>query len=182
MFGFPPMPRWDAAHPIVVHMPLGLLFFAPVLVVLAMMIKRRSAGLLIGAWATVAAGTASLLLALSTGEAAEGAADGVPGAAVVLERHEALAEAARNAFVVLAVLFTAWTAVWLRYIDRWPRRAFVAGCAAYLLLHGAGALILANAAHEGGRLVHEFGVRAHMAGSTQVTGHAATVPRTHDDD
>ncbi|HRJ49819.1 MAG: DUF2231 domain-containing protein [Phycisphaeraceae bacterium] len=182
MFGLPPIPRWDAAHPIVVHMPLGLLFFAPVLVVLAMVMKRRSAGLLIGAWATVVAGTVSLLLALWTGEAAEDVADGVPGAAAVLERHEGLAHAARNVFVMLAVLLTAWTVASLRYVDRWPRRAFVTGCAAYLLLHGAGALIMANAAHEGGRLVHEFGVRASMASNVPGTGRSVTGSLTHNDD
>ena len=28
---FPPIPTWQAAHPIIVHLPLGLLFVAPLL-------------------------------------------------------------------------------------------------------------------------------------------------------
>jgi hypothetical protein len=36
---------------------------------------------------------------------------------------------------------------------------------AFLVLYGAGASLLVNTAHNGGRLVHEFGVRALVASS-----------------
>ena len=38
---------------------------------------------------------------------------------------------------------------------------------AFLVLYGTGALFLVNTAHQGGRLVHELGVRAPVAPSSQ---------------
>ena len=38
---FPPMPSWEAAHPLVVHFPIGLLFFAPVLLVMPAIDRKR---------------------------------------------------------------------------------------------------------------------------------------------
>jgi len=162
---FPPIPAWDAAHPIVVHFPIGLLLVAPVLVVLALLVKRHERGLWIGALAIMLLGVASAFVAVSTGEAGEDAAKGIAGADVVLDRHEDLAELARNLFAGLGAALA--VIVVTRLVCKSPaRRAFVVTGLVYLALHAAASLVLANAAHEGGRLVHEFGVRAPLAATT----------------
>ena len=52
---------------------------------------------------------------------------------------------------------------------------------AFLVLYSAGALLLVNTAHNGGRLVHEFGVRA-MVAPTPVDANAALPTETQDKD
>jgi hypothetical protein len=52
---------------------------------------------------------------------------------------------------------------------------------AFLVLYSAGALLLVNTAHNGGRLVHEFGVRA-MVTSTPANADAALATGTQDKD
>lgn len=53
---------------------------------------------------------------------------------------------------------------------------------AFLLFYSSGAVLLMNTAHQGGRLVHEFGVRAVMSPTAQNS--QGTVPATSkkDDD
>ncbi|MEK7856256.1 MAG: hypothetical protein AAB288_09210, partial [Acidobacteriota bacterium] len=54
---------------------------------------------------------------------------------------------------------------------------------AFLLFYGSGAVLLMNTAHQGGRLVHEFGVRAVMASTAQnPTGTNPTDTKKLDDD
>jgi len=46
----------------------------------------------------------------------------------------------------------------------------------YLLAYAGGCLVLMHAGHEGGRLVHEFGIHAEPAGSAERRAESQRVP------
>jgi uncharacterized membrane protein len=163
MFSFPPLPPWNGLHPLVVHFPIALIMIAPLFVLLALLIKQRTREL-IGVSALLmilAAGGA--LLATSTGSAAEALAEKFPGAKAILHEHEELGESAEIFAIALAaalIVGFASLCIWRQKLSR----GIVLGLGVvYLIAHAAGMLVVANAAHQGGRLVHEVGVRANMS-------------------
>lgn len=180
----PSIPPWNQIHPLVVHFPIALLLLAPVLLVLGISLPGSGARWLrLAAFILVLVGTAGAVVAVMSGEAGEDAAAGVAGADAVLERHEEFAELARNVFLGLAGAFAVLLAVesWRR--EKLSRRARTIAWVVYLVAYAGGALILANAAHQGGRLVHELGVKAGWtAAPASDAGPPATPARDHDDD
>jgi len=97
----------------------------------------------------------------------------------VLENHESRAERTQAVCSVLSVIFVALIAVpwFLKRTD--TRLTTTILPLAFLILYSAGALLLVNTAHNGGRLVHEFGVRAMV--SPTPAGTEAAVPETDRD-
>jgi uncharacterized membrane protein len=157
---FPPIPSWDALHPLIVHFPIALLLVAPILVLLGMFLARYSAGLFIAALVVMAIGTVAIYFAVGTGEAAAEIAERMTRASAILENHEKMAETTRVIFTVLTVIFAAILFGPMVLKRRLGHRSSLVLNAAFLLLYSAGALVLINVAHQGGRLVHEFGVGA----------------------
>ena len=161
MIQFPPVPAWDALHPLIVHFPIALLLVAPLFIVIGMTLRPEKGRVyLVSALILMALGTSAVFLALETGEAAAKLAERTPEINAVLEHHEQLAETTRVVFSVLTVIFAA-----IVVLPRLLRRSsgWLAGRALpliFLVLYGAGMLLLVNTAHNGGRLVHEFGVKA----------------------
>lgn len=166
MIQLPPIPSWDALHPLIIHFPIGLLLIAPVFIVIGAALKtEKGRPYLIAALIMMVLGTASVFVAVETGEAAGKLAERTPEIKAVLEHHENLAEATQVGFSVLTVIFAA-----ILYVPRLLRRASnrLVGTVlplVFLVFYGAGMLLLANTAHNGGRLVHEFGVKAMVAPS-----------------
>lgn len=161
MLHFPPIPSWDGLHPLIIHFPIALLLIAPIfLVVGAALTPAKGRAYLIAAMVLLLVGTGSIFLAVETGEAAAKLAERSPGMQSVLENHESLAERTQAVFGVLSVIFVALIAVpWL--VKRAETRLTTTILpVAFLVLYSAGVLLLVNTAHNGGRLVHEFGVRA----------------------
>ena len=115
MLQFPPIPSWDALHPLIIHFPIALLLIAPIFIVLgAVLTPARGRAYLIAAMVLLLAGTASIYVAVQTGEAAGKLAERSPGIETVLESHESLAERTQAVFSVLSVIFVALIAVpWL---------------------------------------------------------------------
>ena len=159
---FPTLPSWSGMHPLVVHFPIALLVVAPLLVALGLALRNGRRAYLTSALALMAVGTIATYVAVATGEAGEGAAEKVAAAGALLERHEELAEMTRTIFTVLTGLFAALVFVpaLLKRELRGP--AFFAAHALFLALYLGGVAVLANAAHLGGRLVHEAGVHAEV--------------------
>jgi hypothetical protein len=84
----------------------------------------------------------------------------VEGTGPTLHRHEELAELARNLFIGVTATLTIATIIAFKSGDRIKtstRLGLLAGCLLVWLLP---ALVLANAAHAGGELVHVHGVKA----------------------
>ena len=172
---FPPIPSWDAMHPLIVHFPIALLLVAPILVMVGMFLPKHNRGLCIAAFVLMAMGTIATYVAVATGEAAGELAERMSGVAVVLEDHEKLAETTRLIFTALTVIFAAILFGPLLFRRRLGHRSSLGLTLAFLLLYSAGSLVLVNVAHQGGRLVHEFGVRA-MVKSTPRS--ARSIPET----
>jgi uncharacterized membrane protein len=162
----PPMPSWDAAHPIVIHLPLGLAMVAPVFLAMAALAPERwRRGLGLSCMVLVAAMAIGSVVAVWSGETAEEPIDGILSAPAteVLERHEELGAWTRNAMIGFAVVYAGvlWGSAWCMRKGRGKWRLALHGASGLFLL-GVMALMF-NAAHLGGRLVHEFGVHAPMA-------------------
>jgi uncharacterized membrane protein len=145
---------------LVIHFPIALLLFAPLFVAVALIFPAN------GRWASWAAallligGTAAAFLSVATGEAARGLVGGSDVTFNTLTRHEQLAKLSRTAFVVLTgayVVLLALPLLWKKLSGAYFH--VVTHFIFLVALLGAG-LLLANAAHLGGRLVHEFGVHA----------------------
>ncbi|HQT93620.1 MAG TPA: hypothetical protein PLB88_02305 [Thermoanaerobaculaceae bacterium] len=162
MFELPPIPTWDGLHPLIVHFPIALLLVAPLFIVLALLVGRHSTLFMTSALVLMVLGTAASYVAVSTGEAAGKLADRTPEVNQVLQHHEQLAERTRLTFTVLTIVFAgllAGPAVLKRPLARVPATVLTL---LFLGVYGAGAIVLANTAHNGGRLVHELGVRSLM--------------------
>jgi uncharacterized membrane protein len=156
---FSPLPAWDGMHPLVVHFPIALLLTAPIFVILGMAIREGRVWSM-GALLLMVLGTVGILVAMSTGEAAEEVVQVGGGAEATLERHEELAELARNLFIGLTLVFGAIVCGPKLLRERWTRTVSIVVQCVFLVAYLGSAAVLANAAHEGGRLVHEFGIHA----------------------
>jgi uncharacterized membrane protein len=182
MLQFPAIPSWDVLHPLIIHFPIALLLVAPIFIVVgAVLTPAKGRSYLIAAMILLLVGTASVFVAVETGEAAGKLAERTPGMQQVLENHQSLAERTEAVFSVLSVIFLALLAVpWLLKRED-TRLTTTILPLAFLVLYTAGALLLVNTAHNGGRLVHEFGVRA-MVTSTSGDANVALPTETQDKD
>lgn len=174
----PPIPSWDGLHPIIVHFPIALLLVAPILIVLGLIFQKHGKAFMVSAFVLMLIGTIAAFIAVSTGEAAGELAERMPNVEAVLENHEELAETTRNIFAALTVVFGAIVFVPMIFKKDLGRKIMIPVSLAFLLFYSAGTVVLMNAAHEGGRLVHEFGVRA----MTTTNGQTTIQPNQKDDD
>jgi uncharacterized membrane protein len=166
MLQLPPIPSWDALHPLIIHFPIALLLIAPAFIIIGALLQPpKGRPYLVAAMVLLLAGTVAIYVAIETGEAAGKLAERTPGVEQVIETHESLAERTRTVFTVLSVIFVALLVMPRLLKKDDTRLTSTILPLAFLVLYGAGALLLVNTAHNGGRLVHEFGVRAIVASS-----------------
>jgi uncharacterized membrane protein len=114
-------------------------------------------------------GTVGTVLAVATGEAAAEVTHRTAAMSAVLERHQELAETTRDLFGLLSVIFAT-----ILFLPRFLKRETTTAVArilplAFLLFYAAGTVVLVNTAHNGGRLVHEFGIRALVAPANEAS-------------
>ncbi len=153
---FPPIPSWEAAHPLLVHFPVALLLTVPLFAAAGFIPGDRGRAFRTSALILMLLGSVAAHVAVLSGEAAEIYARGSQGVDEVIHEHEEGAESVRTFFIALTLLYAV-----LYGIERRLKPGLRMGAyAAHLLLYLVACVALANAAHLGGRLVHEFGVRA----------------------
>ena len=167
---FPPIPPFEQAHPVVVHFPLALLIVAPVLLVLALVVRPWAKGLYLAALALVVMGTVGAMVAASTGRAAGETVYGREAVEAVLRDHKRLALDTRAWFMVLMPALAAMLGIGWKWGARLHWTIKAGAMLAYLVAHLAGLSLLSRAGHEGGRLVHELGVLNGMAGRGAADG------------
>jgi uncharacterized membrane protein len=158
---FPPLPSWDAIHPLLIHFPIVLLLLTPLFVLIAAVVRPPgNRPYMTTALITLLLGTFSVFLAASSGEDAAELADRTGGVNAVLAAHESLASTCEILFAIYSALF-AGLFIWQR-VSRLGQDRIVSAVAPLLFLaaYSVGLVYLVNTAHAGGRLVHEFGVHA----------------------
>lgn len=164
MFQLPPIPTWDGLHPLIIHFPIGLLLIAPVMILISVLMPpQKGRTMLLAALVLMIVGTVSVFIALETGEAAAELADRTPEINALIQHHESLAERTRIVFSVLTLGFAAILFLPTILKRQVSRASHIILPLVFLCFYGAGAVLLANTAHQGGRLVHEFGVKAMVA-------------------
>lgn len=158
----PPLPDWPVAHPAIVHVPIALLLVAPIFLIATLVFRPHARGLAVASSILLAIAAIGAFLATASGEASEDVVR-IPAPAVdVLERHQEIGEMTRTCAVVLAGFFLAVVVCDGLRREKLPKWFFCAGVGISLAGSLAVLLMVANTAHLGGRLVHEFGARARI--------------------
>jgi uncharacterized membrane protein len=153
-------------HPLLVHFPIALLFITPLFLLLAVLLGRQNRAWALTALLLTIMGTVGIFAAAASGEAAGKLVERTPEIDAVLERHEHLAEAARGVFSGLTLGFAALVIVPIALQRELPRWVHVS-CYVLFMGFSLGALgFLVQISHQGGRLVHQFGVHALMGPET----------------
>lgn len=159
----PPIPAWDAAHPILVHLPIGILSIVPLLLLITLCAKRMRQPFAFMTLVVLALGTAGIFAAIASGDEASHAAAVGGEAAQVLDEHEDLAELTRNIFIGLSAIYAVILLGAMAMGDKLSRKMWIGLHLLFLLLTAFGLLQLVHTGHLGGRLVHQYGVRAPIA-------------------
>jgi len=152
----PPIPEWDALHPMVVHFPIALLMTAPVLMILGVVVPKAGRYFQVAALIIMVLGAIAAWVAVSTGDAASTLAEQIP----TLEKHEELAERSAWAFSILTGVYVVMTI--LPSIIKKPIKAWITVSVSivFLLVYLGFTTVLAHTAHKGGLLVHEYSIHA----------------------
>lgn len=169
----PPLPSWDALHPLIVHFPIALLLTAPVFVVFGLLRPRSGRGPFLAALVLMLIGTSATWLAVATGEAAGELASRSVAVQATLEHHEELAESTRTVFTILTLTFACLLGLPVLLRRRPGSMATTISGVVFLAAYLGGAVVLANTAHQGGQLVHVHGVHALVAQDQTVPQTAA---------
>ena len=167
MISLPPIPTWDGLHPLIIHFPIVLLLTAPLFVLIAIFMPVKAGRqMYLAALLLMLLGTISAFLSYETGEAAGKLAERTPEVNAAIERHEGLAETTRLLFSVLTVIFAGSMAAPKAFKFEPTRRIIVAISVVFLLFYASAMIVLVNTAHQGGMLVHQYGVHALVAPDT----------------
>jgi uncharacterized membrane protein len=151
---------WGSLHPFMVHFPIVLLLIAPLFVLAACIWFYRWRSLLGLALATMLLGAITMFLAVSTGNIAAEPLEIGKEVVATLNDHVVLAERAQRNFAALTAALLLYFALRIfRFKDR-GRLLQTVTLLLYLLVYAWNIVILLNAAHYGGKLVHDHGIHS----------------------
>ena len=158
MTQLPMFPSWNGLHPLMIHFPIVLFLLAPVFSLCAAFTRADRRNTFLAATLLVMVlGCASIYASFETGLAARALMHQTGEAVTIAERHRELADLARSGFTMATLLFG------LTLLIRTVFRVNMYELTAVLPLgsvvfYGLGLFWLINAAYNGERLVHEYGV------------------------
>lgn len=180
---FPQLPAWDGLHPLIVHFPIALIMVAPIFVILSMIFRKSTMQLAVCALVLMTLGTVGSMVAVSTGEATAELNENIPSAEAAIEEHEELAETTQTMLIVVTLVYALIVVaplVYKKVLDPVPS---IVLNAAFLILFAVAASYLANTAHQGGVLVHTYGVHANLGTpATPVSGEGGESGDEDDDE
>lgn len=162
---FPSMPPWDGIHPAMVQFPIVLLLVAPLLLLISLFMRQSWRSWAGAALVLMALGSLAAWLAVASGHSAGQIVDKTAELGAAIARHEAFGSLTRNLFTILTLVFGALLLVSSLPKKPLPGAARISLHAVFLLVYLGCALTIVNTAYRGGRLVHEFGVKAMVAAS-----------------
>ncbi len=158
----PYIPSWESIHPLLIHFPLVLFFLVPVFVLFAVLAQGRTRQtLVVSGISVMLLGLVFLYAAFETGQT------GAPSvseteARKILDRHMEFAGFARNCFTTSILLVGLCILICrLLRVNVDELSPILPGAA--LTFYALGLLWLVNAAYNGERLVHEFGIGRTMS-------------------
>jgi uncharacterized membrane protein len=181
---FPPIPPWDALHPIVIHFPIAFLLVSPLFIVIsAILPPPRGRPYMMTAILLLLLGTAGLFIATSTGKAAAKLVEQGGAIDAVIETHQDFASETVIVFSELSIILLG---IFLlpRILRRRETRLFSTVLPlTFLAFYFGGIVFLVNTAHTGSRLVHEFGVHSVTSETTggSTASHVIVSNRISDD-
>jgi len=152
----PPIPDWDALHPLIVHFPIALLLTTPVLMILGIVLPKSGRHFQVAALVIMLLGVIGAWVAVSTGKAAAALTEQIP----TLIHHKELAETTAWSFSILTTVYAAMTiapSFFKKPLKRWIT---VSVSVLFLLVYLGFATVVARTAELGGLLVHEYGIHA----------------------
>jgi uncharacterized membrane protein len=145
------MPEIGSFHPQIVHFVIGLLAVGVLLRLVSLTGKLRFTGP--AAATLILAGTATAVLAVTSGDQAHGPVERIPGAVDALENHEQWGKRTRNLFLAIAALELATLALGSRErTERLSRRVAIASGVLGLV----GLFFLYETGEHGGEVVYEY--------------------------
>jgi uncharacterized membrane protein len=161
MFSIPKIPAWNALHPFFIHFPIALLFTVPIIIIIGLIWVEKSRNLYISAFIIMLLGTIACYIAAVSGDAAAQVIEkSKPTIELVLNEHEDFSETARTVFTGLTLVYFIFLFVPSMMKKDLKRNISVTFNVFYLALYIISCIILLNAAHTGGILVHQLGVHA----------------------
>jgi uncharacterized membrane protein len=163
MTGFPAIPDWNGIHPATVQFPIVLLFVAPLLLLVSLFTTKSWRPWAGASLIMMTLGTLAAWLAVGSGHAAGQLVDKTGPMAQVLARHEAFGVLTRNVFTGLTAVLALLMLIPAMMKKPLPAALRITGFALFVVAYALCTTTLANTAYRGGRLVHEFGVRAMVA-------------------
>jgi len=155
----PLIPSWQEFHPLITHFPITLLLLAPLFLVFAAFTQadKRSA-YLASTLIVMVLGTGSMYIAYEAGKAAATVVERPGGIEAIVEHHQKLAGHARESFTLATIMFGLGLLISkASHVHASELTIFVP--LGFVTFYGLGLFWLLNAAYNGERLVHEFGVR-----------------------
>ena len=162
MSWFPAIPGWDGIHPAMVQFPIALLIAVPALLLVSLLTLKSWRTWACAALLLMALGTIGAWLAVGSGHAAAQLVDKTGPLAAAIRAHEVMAVNARNLFTLLTVIFAAILILTSMLKTPLAAPVRISLYAVFFVIYVGALGVLAHTADRGGRLVHEYGVRAMM--------------------
>jgi uncharacterized membrane protein len=161
--GLPPL---EGMHPLVVHFPIAFLLTVWIPALISLVNRKHGYQWMLVTFLWFAVGVIGVFAAVFTGEAAEEIVVVTSEAMKhAVHEHEEAGEFVRTVMALGFLVFAALT-IWVGL--KKPKKGLVVmGALITLAIYATGAVKLIDTAHEGGVLVHEYGIHAPISGGVE---------------